>query len=177
MSFHLYTLILAVVLLAVVFVMEVAVPKGMLSASRVARSRLGGGIIGIICIAWSTRYILLMLEGGASRYHNLAILLMALLAVLCLVYLDYLFTRALGGFILLTVNVALHEAFVIDLPARGIYALLAYILALAAMILIGLPWRFRHLLEAAQSSPRWRHAAGGLMVVAAAVLVGFTVVA
>ncbi|MFW5893694.1 MAG: hypothetical protein ACOCUY_00975 [Verrucomicrobiota bacterium] len=172
-----FSLVLAALLTAVVFLLEYAVPRGLVSASRAARSKAAGAGLTILCAAWSTHYILLMLEGGMARYHNLAILLMAALAVLCFFYLDYLMTRALGGVVLLSVNAAISQAFVADLPARGAYAILCYLLGIAAMVMIGLPWRFRQLLETSATNAGWRHTAGGLLALCAVVLLGFAVVA
>lgn len=177
MNVAFFSWVLAALLAVVVFLLEYAVPRGLVSASRAARSRAGGAALAIICAAWSTHYILLMLEGGMARYHNLAILLMAGLTILCFFYLDYLMTRALGGVVLLCVNAAIGQAFVADLPGRGAYAILCYILGIAAMVMIGLPWRFRQLLETSARSAAWRHAVGGLLALAALVLVGFSVLA
>lgn len=172
-----FSLILAALLGAVVFLLEYAVPRGLVSPSRAARSRVAGAGLAIICAAWSTHYILLMLEGGMARYHNLAILLMAGLTIICFFYLDYLMTRALGGVVLLCVNAAVGQAFVADLPARGVYAILCYLLGIAAMVMIGLPWRFRQLLETSATNVVWRHVAGVLLALCAVVLVGFSVLA
>lgn len=177
MNVVIFSLILAALLGVVVFLLEYAVPHGLVSASRASRSRAAGAGLAILCAAWSTHYILLMLEGGLARYHNLAILLMAALTVLCFFYLDYLMTRALGGVVLLCVNAAVGQAFVADLPGRGTYAILCYLLGIAAMILISLPWRFRQLLETAEANTTWRHGASGLLVLCAVALVGFSVLA
>lgn len=171
MGIIVYTLGLVGILAAAALAAGYLVPRGIVSASSFARSRVAGGLLAALCAVWSGHHVLLMMEGGMSRYHNVAVFLLALIAVLCLVYLDHLPVRAAGGVVLLCINAALHEAFVAQVAARGVYAVVCYLLALVAMVLIGMPWLFRLALEKTATDARWRGATSALFGGAAAFLV------
>jgi hypothetical protein len=166
-----YTLGVAGILAAVALAAGYLVPRGIVSASSFARSRVAGGLLAALCAVWAGRHGLLMMEGGMSRYHNFAISLLALIAVLCLFYLDHLPVRAAGGVVLLCINAALHEAFVAQVAGRGVFAAVCYVLALVAMVLIGMPWLFRLALEKTAADARWRGATSAVFGGAAAFLV------
>lgn len=125
------------------------------------RERILGEIITIVCLVWCTVHVLPMLEGDMARFRIWVRLLAPVLAVLSFFFLDYLFTRALGGLFLLMVNELLHGAFTVHLPARPVFAVVSYILAILAMFLIGTPWRFRDLIEKCRDSMHWRAWCGG----------------
>ena len=59
---------------------------------------------------------------------------------------DYIFTRALGGFIILLICELFYQGQAEDMPARFLFSIIGYTLAIAGMYMIGQPWRFRDLL-------------------------------
>lgn len=177
MVFTIYGATLVLALAAFAVLAGLFVPRSPGLASKVTRDRWLGGLLGLVCLSWSGHHILLMMEGGMARYHNLALVLLAALGLLCFFFLDYLLVRALGGVLILSINAALHGAFVVELPFRGGFAALCYALALGAMVMVAVPWRVRHLLEHAAESTTWRRTLSTVASAAAAVVLVYLLMA
>jgi len=122
------------------------------------RARLPGEIIGLVCLVWSAYHVCAMLEGDLEKFRILVRLLAPVVAILGYYHLDYLFTRALGGFVLLAVNHLLHGAFVARIAMRPAFSVICYAIAMAALLLVASPWWFRDLLEKTAESATWRRA-------------------
>ncbi|MCF7854285.1 MAG: hypothetical protein K9N51_05765 [Candidatus Pacebacteria bacterium] len=134
---------------------------------RLPRERVTGILIGSVCLIWSATYALPMLEGSLERYHIVIKILVPVTIVLSYLYLNFLFTRALGGFILLGSTYLLHAAFVGQAPIRIVYSLVCYSAAAGGVVLVAAPWYFRDLLEKVTTATRWRHAMTGILTVLA----------
>ena len=62
------------------------------------------------------------------------------------VLMDYIFTRALGGLLIMLICELLFQLQAVDMQARFIFSSIAYVFAVMGMYMIGQPWRFRNLL-------------------------------
>ena len=131
------------------------------------RERLAGEIMALVALVWSAHHVCLMLEGNLVRWHPLVKALVPLTAVLAWFFLDYLFTRAVGGLLLLLTAEVLHAGFSVQAPCRPLFSVVCYLFGVAGMFLIGSPWLFRDLLEKAAGSPAWRRGSAGLAGAAA----------
>jgi len=120
------------------------------------RHRPAGLALGVITLAWSAWYGQLLLEGNLAPFRVWIWLAVPILAALGYFHLDFLFTRALGGFVLLMMPFLLHGAFVAEIPHRSLFSLACYLFGLLGMVLVATPWYFRDLLERCSLSPRWR---------------------
>ncbi len=161
------SLILAAILGGLAYLVGVMAPKQPELWKKLPRERILGEVLVVVCLVWSMVHIIPMLEGNLVRLRVWIRVLMPVVAVMAFFYLDYLFTRALGGLLLLLVTEVLHGAFVVHLPLRPVFSVIAYGLGILAMFLIGTPWRFRDLLEQAHASPRWRMRAAAALGTAA----------
>ena len=123
---------------------------------RLPRARILGAVVAVVCLVWSAYHVCLMLEGGLVKFRVIVKLLVPVIAILAYTHLDYLFTRALGGLVVLVVNHLLHAAFVVHLPGRPVFALVCYLLGLLGLLLVAAPWHFRDALERAAESGRYR---------------------
>jgi hypothetical protein len=132
---------------------------------RLPRERIGGAVIGVICLVWSAWHGCQMLEGGLEKFQTIVWLLVPTSAVACWFWLDYLLARSLGGLLILTVNILLHEAFVHSMPCRWLFSAIAVCWGVLGMFLLGMPWRWRQLLEQAAAN---RRLAWGVAAVCAA---------
>ena len=121
------------------------------------RERYLGEAVGVLCLVWSAVHVIPMLEGDLARFQPFVKALVPAGAILGFFYLEYLFTRALGGLFMLMASHLLHGAFVVRLPARPVYSTACYAFGVIGMFLVGTPWRFRDLLQRATDSPSWRH--------------------
>lgn len=133
-------------------------------AARLPRNRLGGALLGLICLLWSAYHGSLMLEGGLAPWRKLIWALVPVAAFLCYHFLDYLLARALGGMLVLCVAALLHGGFVEAVPWRPLYSLACYVAGVFGMVLIAAPWRFRDLLLALSRPGPWRRPAGSLIL-------------
>ncbi len=129
-------------------------------ATRLPRARLIGEVVCLVCLVWSAYHGCLMLEGGMATYRKLVWGLVPVTAVLVYYHLDYLFARALGGFLVLCATYLLHGAFAEMVAWRPLYCIVCYVLGLWGMFLIAAPWRFRDLLQGMAEAGRWRRSVG-----------------
>lgn len=159
MPFTVSALLFAVLLAAGAWLFGVGVARWPDLHQRLPRARGAGEVLGIVCLIWAAYHICPMLEGSLEKYRIAVKLLVPVVAVLGFYHLDYLFTRALGGFLLLTLNHLLHAAFSASVPLRPILAIVCYLLSFVGLVFTAAPWRFRDLLEKASVSSRWRRAA------------------
>lgn len=118
------------------------------------RERYAGLVLGFLCLWWSAHLVTPMLEGpleGLRRLLPVVVLALTGASWFCL---DYLFTRALAGFLLLTSNHLLHEAFVAHAAWRPAFSVVCYVTGIVALVLLASPWRFRDCLESSAQQPR-----------------------
>ncbi|OPZ25769.1 MAG: hypothetical protein BWZ02_02309 [Lentisphaerae bacterium ADurb.BinA184] len=141
---------------------------------RLPRERAAGVVVGVVCLAWSAQLALPMLEGGLAKYRYVIKALVPVTAVLAYLHLNYLFTRALGGLLVLGATWLLHAAFVANLPGRPLFSLACYGIALTGMVLIAAPWLFRDLLKRAAESRPWRLSAAACVAAACLFFVAFS---
>ena len=99
-------------------------------------------------------------------------MLVPITAVLAYGHLDYLFSRSLGGLLVLCVTAMLHGAFVRQIHFRPVYSVVCYAVGIWGLVLVGLPWRFRDLLGLMQTSPAWRRRIAVLWLLVGLVLLG-----
>lgn len=163
----LFSLLLAA--LAYVFGFRVAQKPDLWRA--LPRERYLGEVVGVLCLVWSAAHVIPMLEGDLARFRLVIKAIVPAVALLGFFYLDYLFTRALGGLFMLMASHLLHGAFVVRLPARPVYSTVCYAFGVIGMFLVGSPWRFRDLLKRATDSRAWRR---GLLAVLGGSAILFT---
>ena len=108
-----------------------------------------GMILGIPCLLGAAWHGSQLLEGGMEGLRVYVWILVPVIGLLCWFYLDFLFTRALGGIFLLAVPQLLALAFGVDIAYRPLYSTLCYVFGIVGMLLVAMPWRFRDLLHKA----------------------------
>jgi len=123
-------------------------------AIKIPRWRIAGMILGTLCLLWSAYEGCIMLEGDLARFHKFVWMLVPVTAILSWFYLDFIFSRALGGFLLLAVNLSLHAVFAYNIPLRWLYSIIALIWGIAGLFLLGTPWRWRQLIELSAKNRR-----------------------
>jgi len=136
------------------------------------RERNFGIALGAACLVWSAFYAVPMLEGGLAKFQPIVKLLVPAVTILSYFYLNYIFTRALGGLMMLAATFMLHEAFAAHVPMRFLFSTCCYAIAVAGMVALATPWRFRDLLKKCTENPSWRKAlaiSNGILAVIIAV--------
>ncbi|MBP5638753.1 MAG: hypothetical protein J6X55_04715 [Victivallales bacterium] len=109
-----------------------------------------GTLVGAICLTWAAYHGVQMLEGDLEKFRPIAWGLVPVTVVLSYPFLDYINARVLGGFLTLAANHLINGAFVFDVPGRAFYSIICLILGVIGMIGIGLPWRYRDLIDLAR---------------------------
>jgi len=162
-GFRPLSFLLAALLAGLAFISAVSAVRTPDLWRRLPRDRTVGVVLALLCLLWCSIQIIPLLEGDMARFRVWIRLMVPAVTVLSFLYVDYLFTRALGGLVLLMVADLVHGAFVVHLPWRPLYAIVCYVVGVAGMFLIGMPWTFRDLLEKTSTSARWRKAAAGVL--------------
>ena len=135
------------------------------------RLRWAGIVLGIPCLIWSAWHGCIMLEGGLAKFHTLVWCLVPILSILCALYLDYLFARALGGFLILSANELIRCAFIYDVPLRGVHSIVCLLLGICGLFLLGAPWHLRDALKLAEEKPTAGRSIAAILVVAVLLLI------
>lgn len=154
--FRLATLIFALVFLAAAALFGILLRHRPELYRKLPRHRVLGVILGTLCLAWAAWYALPLLEGGMAKYQNIIKLLVPVVAILAYFYLNFIFARALGGFLILAVTMLLASAFANQIPVRWLYSLVCYAVAIGGMFLIAAPWLLRDVLQKCTVAKPWR---------------------
>lgn len=117
--------------------------KGEEKFEKIPRSRIGGLILGVPALIWSAWHGCIMLEGSLAKFHPIVWALVPITAVLAYLFMDYLFARAAGGFLVLAANQLIAFAFRYDVPARPLYSLVCLAIGICGLFMLGTPWRVR----------------------------------
>ena len=132
----------------------------------------GGIAIGVPCLAWSAWHACIMLEGGLACLHPVVWLLVPTVAILSYFFLDYLFSRSLGGFFILAANEMIRCAFAHAIPVRPLFSLVCLIIGVMGLFMLGTPWRMRDAIElAGKDKNHGRLIAAALTIMAIVIVV------
>ena len=131
------------------------------AASRFTRERIIGALLAAGALSWGGWEAYLLLGQDFGMITQLLPVLIPVAIIATALWMDYLLARALAGLFLLLVCQLLPLAFAAAVPGRLCLALSLYPLGLAAMFVLGQPWRLRDLLEKSASRPGFAKAAAG----------------
>ena len=84
---------------------------------------------------------------------------------LCYQFLDYLFSRALGGFLILFSHYLLYSSFTYHAPLKPFFSLLCYIFGTFGIFLCAKPHLLRDLFRKIAVDKRWKYSVAALLVV------------
>ncbi len=133
------------------------------AASRFTRERIFGALVAAGALSWGGWEAHILLGQDFGMITQLLPYLIPAAIIATALWMDFLLARALAGLFLLLVCQLLPLAFAAAVPGRLCLALSLYPLGLAAMFVLGQPWRLRDLLEKTATRPALaKVAAGGL---------------
>lgn len=120
---------------------------------KISRWKIPGMILGVFVLAWCIPHAMPILP--VSLHKFLFPLLVA--AVVCAWFtLDHLFSRALGGYMILTAHMFLRETYAFDGFGTPVHAVFFLIYGTMGIYLCGLPYRLRDLIRLEQKRGiRW----------------------
>jgi len=120
---------------------------------KIPRNFIFGIIFAIIDIAWCVPQALSIFSPGASSW-------IFPVAIICLIvgccFLDYLFARALAGFLILLSHYFLLESFAADIPHMWLFSIACYVMGTFAIAIGGVPHLLRDLIRKISLNKSWR---------------------
>jgi hypothetical protein len=127
-------------------------------AKRLPRSRVTGIVLLSIALAWSFWLLATMEMGEFSSFRKPLLVLLPIAYVLTLRFVDeFLAVRALGILCLFAAEPLLDAAFFRYETSRLIVTVLAYLLVIAGLIWVTMPYLLRDQIDwSSRSNTRWR---------------------
>lgn len=130
-------------------------PQNLERYEAIPRNRIAGGMLAFVALLWCiphTRPIIW------TSWLPFLYPLVILCTVLAYAYLDYLFSRALGGFMILAAYYFLHESFSYHSTGTAFFSLLCWGVGIVGIFFSGKPYLMRDLIRKCAASARWRYA-------------------
>ncbi len=171
LSLHTAGLIAGVVLIALSALALVLPARE--SLPRFPRSRTAGAVLLALDLVWSFWLLLTMEMGEFSSFRRPLLILLPIGFVLVLIFVDeFLAVRALGILLLLAAEPLLDAAFLRPEMSRLLVTVLAYVMIVAGLCWVMMPYRLRDEINwSTRSAGRWRFLSALGLVFGAAILV------
>jgi hypothetical protein len=140
--------------------------------NRFPRSRIAGIILLTVALAWSFWMLLTMEMGEFSSFRKPLLIALPIAYVLALRFVDeFLAVRALGILCLFAAEPLLDAAFFRYEPSRLVVTVFAYLLVVAGLLWVTMPYLLRDQITwASRSNARWRIAHGAVLLYGAIIL-------
>jgi hypothetical protein len=141
-------------------------------AKRLPRSRVAGIVLLSVDLAWSFWLLASMEMGEFSSFRKPLLILLPIAYVLTLRFVDeFLAVRALGILCLFAAEPLLDAAFFRYETSRLIVTVLAYLLIIAGLIWVTMPYQLRDQIDwSSRSNTRWRFVHGATLLYGIVVL-------
>lgn len=132
-----------VVFLAILF--KLVSDEKYASLKKIHREQKVGSLISGLALGWGGFQGYELLGQDFPSIASLFPIITPLLIIGVYFLMDYIFTRALGGFMIMLVCELLFRTQEVHMVGRILFSLGAYVVAVAGMYMIGQPWKFRDL--------------------------------
>ena len=113
---------------------------------KIHREQKVGSLICALALGWAGWQGYTLLGQDFPGIASAIPILIPALIVGVYVLMDYIFTRALGGLMIMLICELLYQFQAVEMEARFLFSSVAYVFAILGMYMIGQPWRFRNLL-------------------------------
>ena len=152
MPIALTAVLFAVCIVALAAILKFSSQEKYSSLKKIHREQKLGSVISAIALSWGGIQGYELLGQDFPSIAGIIPILTPLLIIGVYFLMDYIFTRALGGIIIMLICELFYRSQDVEMPARFIFSLLGYTFAVAAMYMVGQPWRFRdYLFKAAEN--------------------------
>lgn len=142
----------------------------------VPREKYIGIVMAVLALIYGAYHGRYMLEGPLESFRPYVWVLLPVVSVCVFLYLDFIFARAFGAFLLLAGIYFPHAAFSNYVEWRVILSLNCYVLGTTGLFFIGMPWLFRNLLEKAKNDRRICMAATLYLIFSGIIFLTFTTI-
>lgn len=115
-------------------------PENVQVREKLARARYAGLVIAFFDLLWCIPHSKPLLP---VSMHDMLLPAVFVCAFLAWAFLDYLFSRAIGGFMILLAYYFLHESFTFHSTASQVFACFCFAMGIAGIFFSGKPYLFR----------------------------------
>ena len=128
---------------------------------KLARLRHAGAVIAFICLLWCV-------PNAKPIVWDWMLPALYPLVIICTIiawcFLDYLFSRALGGLCILTAYWFLHDAFTFHCFLSPVFAIFCWIIGIAGLLFSAKPYLFRDMLRKISAKNSWKTAISSYLI-------------
>lgn len=115
-------------------------PENVEVREKLARARIAGLVLAFLDLLWCIPHAKPLLP---DNMHGLLLPTVFVCAFLAWAFLDYLFSRAIGGFMILLAYYFLHDSFTYHSAASQVFAVFCFAMGIAGIFFSGKPYLFR----------------------------------
>lgn len=126
------------------------------------RNRAGGAALGFLALLFFIPNVEPMFS--AREYLSVLVIAAAALTVLCYLYLDYLFSRAFAGALILGAHFLLNATYAADLRYSSFFAFLCFVTGTIGIFIAAKPHWMRDWIRRIANSLFWRIASAVLLI-------------
>ncbi len=128
-------------------------PANLALLEKLPRNRTAGTVVGFLALLWCVPHAAPIVWDWMQGWLYPLVFICTVLGCL---FLDYLFSRALGGIFILGSIYFLHESFTFHTPAAWIMTVSCWIIGIAGLFLSAKPHLLRDFIRLIAGSRRWR---------------------
>ncbi|MDD3117944.1 MAG: hypothetical protein PHQ27_02075 [Victivallales bacterium] len=129
-------------------------PENLKQREQLPRKVFAGMVLAAIDLLWCIPHTKPLLP---EWLHVYLLPTAVVLAVVAFLYLDYLFSRAIGGFFILLAYYFLHESFTFHSPAAPFFSLFCFALGIVGIFFSGKPYLMRDAIRLAARSRYYKY--------------------
>ena len=130
----------AACLYLIIYISRYFKPEKIKDAEKIPRNIPLGAIFGAAAIAWCVPQALDVFSSNSILLYSIIALIAYLVGVF---FLDYLFARALAGFIILLSHFFMAQSFAVDIPLLWLFSIFVLVMGTAAIVVGGIPHYMR----------------------------------
>lgn len=130
----------AVCLFSVFYIAKYFSPEKIKDAEKIPRNIPLGAIFGAAAIAWCVPQSLAVFSSNSVMLFSIIALIAYLIGCF---FLDYLFARALAGFIILLSHYFMAQSFAADIPLLWLFSVFILVMGTSAIVVGGIPHYMR----------------------------------
>lgn len=157
-------------ILAVAAIFKLSSQEKYSSLKKIHREQKLGSLISAIALSWGGIQGYELLGQDFPSVAGIIPILTPVLIIGVYFLMDYIFTRALGGIIIMLICELFYRSQDVEMPARFLFSLIGYGFAIAAMYMVGQPWRFRDYLFKSAENQQFGSKLAGLVTVALVIM-------
>lgn len=137
-------------------------PSNLAKWEALPRNRAGGAALGFLALLFFIPNVEPMFS--AKEYLTILVIGAVVLTVLCYLYLDYLFSRAFAGALILGAHFLLNATYAADLRFSSFFAFLCFVTGSIGIFIAAKPHWMRDWIRKIAASLRWRIATAAIPV-------------